>query len=258
MFALRLLYRAPLLLALFIAGFLLAGAVFPVLKKHPSPTVGRRLCNRLKKNWIKSFAGIVNLKIEVQGQPAQQPALLIGNHISWLDILAVGQAAPGHFVAKSDILSWPVVGYLSAQAEAIFIRRGDKHHIRAVTEQMAWLLRQNCNLFVFPEGTTTRGDRLLPFHASLMQPALLTRAPVQPFSLQYKGESKHHAPFVDDHAFLAHLLKILALPRVDVRLTFHPPIETHGQTRNTICQAAMLAIAEEINILPSATEAQAC
>jgi 1-acyl-sn-glycerol-3-phosphate acyltransferase len=130
----------------------------------------------------------------------------------------------------------------------VFIRRGDKSHICAVTEQMAWLLRQNCNLLVFPEGTTTRGDNLLPFHASLLQPAMLTHSPVQPFSLQYLGSARHHAPFVGDDAFVPHLLRTLALPEIAVKLTFHPPIDTHGKTRNAICRAAEGAIGEELGL----------
>ncbi|MGR8934679.1 MAG: lysophospholipid acyltransferase family protein [Gammaproteobacteria bacterium] len=259
MFALRLSYRTLLLLPLFCGGFMLAALLFPLLKKTRPPVAARHARNVLKKLWIKCFAAIVNLKIEQHGKPALQPALFIGNHISWLDILAVGQTVPGHFVAKSDIMSWPVIGYLSAKAEAIFIRRGDKNHIRTVSEQMAWLLQQNCNLFVFPEGTTTRGDRLLPFHSSLLQPALLTRTPVLPFSLQYLGDARFHAPYVDDHAFFPHLLKILALPHITVKLTFHPPIDPHGKTRNLICQAAMQTIAGDISGRTAAEfEAQAC
>lgn len=256
---LRLLYRLSLLAMLFTGGYGIAIVVFPLLKKVRPQLEARHLCNRLKQQWIKGFGRIVNLQVEVQGDAPQQPVLLVGNHISWLDILAVGQTAPGHFVAKSDILSWPVIGYLSAQAEAIFIRRGDKNHIRAVGEQMAGLLHQNCNLFVFPEGTTTRGDSVLPFHTSLIYPALQTHSPVQPFSLQYCGESKRHAPYVDDDVFLLHLLQILKLPRVDVKLTFHPPIDTRNQTRHAISQAAMQIISQQINPMPTPiAEAQAC
>jgi len=80
---------------------------------------------------------------------------------------------PAYFVAKSDILSWPVIGYLSKQGGTIFIHRGNKKHIKTTTEKMAWVLKQNRNIIAFPEGTTTQGDEVRGFHASLFQPVAL-------------------------------------------------------------------------------------
>ena len=171
----------------------------------------------------------------------------MSNHISWLDTIVIGQYLPAYFVAKSDILSWPVIGYLSRQGGTIFIRRGDKKHIKATTEKMIWVLKQNGNIIAFPEGTTTKGDQVLGFHASLFQPALLTKSAIQPVALQYQGSAKEHAPFIGDDDFIPHLIKILSLDKIEARVCFMPVIKSSGRDRHSFGVEAREMISEEIS-----------
>jgi len=124
---------------------------------------GQKQTRYAKTHWLKRFSAIVNLCVTKEGELPEQGMLLVSNHISWLDIIVIGQYLPAYFVAKSDILSWPIIGYLSKQGGTIFIRRGDKKHIKATTEKMVWVLKQNSNVIAFPEGTTTKGDEVLDF-----------------------------------------------------------------------------------------------
>jgi 1-acyl-sn-glycerol-3-phosphate acyltransferase len=164
-----------------------------------------------------------------------------------LDIIVIGQYLPACFVAKSDISSWPVIGYLARQAGTIFIRRGDKQHIRTTAEKMVWLLKQSSNIIAFPEGTTTKGDEVLQFHASLFQPALLTRSAIQPVALQYQGAAKEHAPFVGDDDFVPHLIKMLTLDKIEVRLSFLPVINNTGKNRHAVSLETRDMIWEKIS-----------
>ncbi len=244
---LRLFNKLSLIILLFSYGLVIAGCVFPVLNLSCSVNKAKSRRDALKTHWLKRFSAILNLSITKEGELPGQGALLVSNHISWLDIIVIGQYLPAYFVAKSDILSWPVIGYLSKQGGTVFIRRGDKKHIKATSEKMVWILKQNSNIIAFPEGTTTQGDKVLSFHASLFQPALLTRSAIQPVALQYQGIAKEHAPFVGDDDFIPHLIKMLSLDKIEVRVCFLPVINSSGRDRLSVGSEARDMISEEIS-----------
>ncbi len=230
----RLYYKLFLIATLFIKGLIIAGVVFPTLSFLYSVRDAKIKRDALKTRWLQWFSTIVNLHIITDGELPKRRAIFVSNHISWLDIIVIGQYLPTYFVAKSDISSWPVIGYLARQAGTIFIHRGNKQHIRTTAEKMVWLLKQNSNIVAFPEGTTTKGDEVLHFHPSLFQPALLTRSAIQPVALQYEGIAKQLAPFVGNDAFVPHLIKMLTLDKIEVRLSFLPVINGSGKNRHGV------------------------
>lgn len=228
---LRLYYKLFQIVILFINGLIIATGIFPVLGFLYSARDAKTKRDALKTRWLQWFSAIVNLHIITEGELPERRAIFVSNHISWLDIIVIGQYLPAYFVAKSDISNWPVIGYLAKQTGTIFIRRGNKQQIRTTAEKMVWLLKQNSNIVAFPEGTTTKGDEVLHFHPSLFQPALLTRSAIQPVALQYEGIAKQLAPFVGDDAFVPHLVKMLTLDKIEVRLSFLPVINGSGKNR---------------------------
>ena len=244
---LRLLYNFFCIICLFFYGLIIAGIVFPVLHFICSANKAKTKRDRLKIHWLKVFSSIMKLSVIREGELPKDGALLISNHISWLDIIVIGQYLPVYFVAKSDISSWPIIGYLSRQGGTIFIRRGNKKSIKATTEKMIWVLKQNSNIVAFPEGTTTLGNEVLSFHASLFQPALLTKSVIQPVVIQYEGAAKHQAPFIGEDDFVRHLIKMLCLDKVEVRLSFLPVIKSLGKDRHTVCVEAREKIYEKIS-----------
>jgi len=244
---LRLYSKLSRIVILFINGLIIAAVIFPLLSFIYSARDAKIKKDAIKTRWLQNFSAIVNLHVSKDGELPDRRAILVGNHISWLDIIVIGQYLPAYFVAKSDIAGWPVIGYLAKQGGTIFIRRGNKQHIRTTAEKMVWLLRQNGNIIAFPEGTTTKGDEVLHFHSSLFQPALLTRSAIQPVALQYLGVAKEHAPFVGDDAFVPHLLKMLALDKIEVQLSFLPVINSSGKNRHAVSLEARSAIAGKIS-----------
>ncbi|MDO9106395.1 MAG: lysophospholipid acyltransferase family protein [Methylovulum sp.] len=242
----RLLYKLFFITLLFTNGLVIAIGVFPAINVLFSTSKARSHRDLIKKQWLRWFSKIVNLQIIKEGELPEQPAIVVSNHISWLDIIVIGQYLPAYFVAKSDILSWPVIGYLSRQAGTIFIRRGDKKHILATAEKMVWLLKQNSNIIAFPEGTTTKGDEVLGFHASLFQPALLTKSTIQPVAIQYQGEAKVLAPFVGDDEFVPHLIKMLTMEKIEVHISFLPVINASGKNRHAVSHEAKAMILAQI------------
>jgi lyso-ornithine lipid O-acyltransferase len=243
---LRLFYKITLIVLLFISGLIIAAIIFTTLGVLSKPSLAKGRQDALKLAWLKWFSWILGLHIITKGKPLNQPALLVSNHISWVDIIVLGQFAPAHFVAKSDILAWPIIGYLAKQGGTIFVRRGDKQQVKAIAEEMVWLLKQNSTVIAFPEGTTTKGDGVLPFHASLFQAALLTKAVVQPVAIQYLGEITQYAPFIGEDEFVPHLLKMLVMDKIEVCVTFLPMIATAGKNRQSVSNEARAMILENV------------
>lgn len=235
---LRLYYRLLTVALLAVAGVLIAGIVFPAINAVNTPAKAADKRDFLKMQWLRWFCAIVNLRASRVGALPSKAALIVSNHVSWLDILLLGQYLPAYFVSKSDVADWPVFGFLSRQAGTVFIRRGDKKHILATAEKMLWLLKQNRTIIAFPEGTTTIGDDVLHFHASLFQPALLAKTAIQPVSIEYLGAAKQIAPFVGDDSFVPHLIKLLSLDKIDVQVRFLPEIDGTGKNRHAVSHEA--------------------
>ncbi len=242
----RLCYKIFLIALLFTSGLIIAAIIFPVFGVLCKPSRAKRKRDALKMAWLGWFSAIVRLHIIKEGEPLDNSGLLVSNHISWLDIIVLGRFLPAHFVAKSDILDWPVIGFLAKQGGTIFVRRGDKQQVKATAEQMLWQLKQNSIVIAFPEGTTTKGDVVLPFHASLFQPALLTKSAIQPVAIQYEGEATQHAPFIGEDAFVPHLIKMLSLDKIEVRVVFLPTISSAGKNRHSVSNEARAMILDSI------------
>jgi 1-acyl-sn-glycerol-3-phosphate acyltransferase len=229
-------FKAALVAAMFLWGIVATGILWPV----SSVLLGRkafRLQEAIRRHWCASVCRILNVEIEVVGKPCSKTQLWVANHISWLDIIALGGRHPLLFVAKAEVADWPVMGYLARRLGTLFVRRGDAEQTTAIAEQMAWQLRQGRQIMLFPEGTTTDGSRVLRFHAKLLQPAQLAHAPVQAIAVEYLDEARNIAPFIGDDDFLPHLLRILILEHIRLRLHYCPPLSP-TQARDGLAQTA--------------------
>ena len=130
--------------------------------------------------WSLRVLASCGMKLQTFGTPPQEGRgqMLISNHISWLDIMAVNGAFPGRFVAKDDVAKWPVVGYLATQAQTVYVSRnrgikGNSAKIAGVTEA----LKNGDTVTIFPEGTSTEGREILPFKPSFFQTAFCLISP---------------------------------------------------------------------------------
>ncbi len=167
--------------------------------------------------------------------------LFIANHISWLDIFVLNAARPMAFVAKSEVRDWPLFGWLAAHTDTLFLQRRRRGHARTVNERVAHLLSSGADVAVFPEGTTTDGTRLLPFHGALLQPAIDGGYPIQPVSLAYFDEhgQRSLAPAYAGETTLAECVAaIIACRALSVRLRTTPSI-VPGNTLDRRALAAM-------------------
>ena len=162
-----------------------------VMTRFPAlDAAGRHECIRW---WSAGLVRAMGLTLQVSGTPRPGATLIVANHISWLDIAAIHAAAPhARFVSKADVLSWPLLGWLIRNAGTLFIERERKRDAVRVVHAVAEALKAGDTVAVFPEGTTSSGAELLPFHANLLQAAVATATPVQPVVLRF---SDPHGPF---------------------------------------------------------------
>ncbi|HEX6829242.1 MAG TPA: lysophospholipid acyltransferase family protein, partial [Burkholderiales bacterium] len=167
---------------------LLARGVLTVLTIYRGASQARRA--ELLRNWSRDLLGILHLKLTVHGTPPRVPGgrkVVVGNHLSWIDVFVVDSCAPSRFVAKSEIRHWPVIGWLSARAGTLFIDRSKRHATAHTNEQIIAAIRDGDCVAVYPEGTTSHGDILRHFHASLLQPAVDAGATLHPAVVRYPG-----------------------------------------------------------------------
>ena len=164
--------------------------------------------------WASQLLRIWDIELEVRGKPVLLgPALLVCNHISWLDIVVIHATRHCRFVSKSELREWPLIGTLATGAGTLYIERENRKDAMRMVKEMAGALKDGDVLAVFPEGTTGDGFDLLPFHANLIQSAIDGDAPIQPLALQYldsrSGEISMAARFVGDDTLVGSIWSTL-------------------------------------------------
>ena len=197
--------------------------------------------------WSLQLLAIWGIHLRVLGQPvAAGPALLVCNHISWLDILVIHAARFCRFVSKDDFRRWPLVGALATGAGTLYIARGRRKDALRMVREMAQAMQAGDVLAVFPEGTTSDGRQLLPFHANLIQSAIDAQAPVQPMSLQFidarTGEMTLAPCYIGDDTLLASVWRTLTAPPITAVVHFGQPQQAAGRDRRQWAQDLQAAV----------------
>jgi 1-acyl-sn-glycerol-3-phosphate acyltransferase len=150
--------------------------------------------------WSAGLLRCLGLTLHASGVPRPGATLIVANHVSWLDIAAIHAVAPhARFVAKADVLAWPLLGWMIRAGGTLFIERERKRDAVRVVHAMAEALSAGDTVAVFPEGTTGPGWPLLGFHANLLQAAVATATPVQPVALRFSSATQR---FSDDVAYV--------------------------------------------------------
>ena len=188
--------------------------------------------------WARASLTLLRIDLKVSGAPPTNgPLLLVANHVSWLDIVVLLASCHCRFVSKSEIGQWPVVGTLTRAAGTLFITRSSRRDALRVVHQMAEKLHADSGmvLAIFPEGTTSNGLQVLPFHANLFQAAISANAPVQTVALRFEdaasGQPSTAACYIDDDTFLGSVWRTLRAPQQRVVLSFGSTQQGEGRNR---------------------------
>lgn len=192
--------------------------VFTVWGRLDAPT--RR---QLHLEWSQGLLRDLGVKLEVKGAPHPSAKLVVGNHVSWLDIIAINAVMPSRFVSKAEVGQWPVVGRLVTAAGTLYLVRERRRDAMRVLGLMAQALRDGDTVAVFPEGTTGPGGHIMPFHANLLQAAIDAPAPVQPVVIAYREQGHAVSPsaaYIGDTGLLESLWMIVTARQLVVHVEF--------------------------------------
>ena len=188
--------------------------------------------------WSAKMLRLIGITLRVEGEPLRAGHLLVVNHVSWLDIMAVHAVVPqARFVSKADVKAWPLVARLVDAAGTLYLERERKRDALRVVHAVADALRAGDTVAIFPEGTTSTGHGLLPFHANLLQAAILAGAPVQPAALRF-SDARHAVSeameFVGETTLGVSLWRTACGDGVQARLALLPPRSTAGVDRREL------------------------
>lgn len=177
------------------------------------------------RSWSGQLLRILGLELVVQGQARPGAKLVVSNHVSWLDIVAINAVVPSRFVSKAEVAHWPLIGRLVTYAGTLYLVRERRRDAMRVLGLMSQALKDGDTVAVFPEGTTGPGDHLLHFYPNLLQAAIDAEVPVQPVVIRYSDPLNDFSPsaaYVGDTTLLQSLWWVVSSKKVRINVTLLP------------------------------------
>jgi len=205
--------------------------------------LGRESSLRARAVWMrrqaKNLLRVLGIETTFLGTPPSG-GVLVSNHLSYTDILVYGSHAPSIFISKADVAGWPVFGLLSKCAGTLFVRREVRSDVVRLASEMPRVVDAGLLLTFFPEGTSTGGDHVLPFHASLFAPAVEHQWQITPAFLRYElddgdGSVADEIAYWRDMVFGPHLLNLLSKKRIRAIVQYGSP-RLPGSDRKTLAE----------------------
>jgi lyso-ornithine lipid O-acyltransferase len=185
-----------------------------------------------RRAWYRRVLELAGVEVSVTGEITDGQALVVGNHVSWLDILVLGTSSDLRFLSKAEVARWPLIGWLARRNGTLFIRRGG-HESEALIRDIGAALRHGHQVAVFPEATTTDGSEVRHFHPRLFAAAIDTGSPVQPVVFDYGREPDGRPPaaaFTAGMGLIRHAWRLLSRERTVVQLHILPPLPIEPAT----------------------------
>jgi 1-acyl-sn-glycerol-3-phosphate acyltransferase len=218
---------------------LLAAAVFLLPAQMIAHGFGLAARRRIPMIFHRLVLRALGARVTVRGEPTgHRPVLFVPNHVSWMDIMVLGAFSPMSFVAKSEIASWPLFGYLAKLQRSIFVDRERRQATSKTANEMIDRMREGEPVVLFAEGTSSDGNRILRFRGALIGAAeSLSKATgetvwIQPIALAYRRinglpSGRQHRPrisWIGDIELIPHAWALLKDGAVDVDLIFGNPV----------------------------------
>lgn len=208
----------------------LVGVTIGLLALYAAVSVaGEDARRRVVQVWHRCASRIVGVHVATRGYVATPGTLLVANHVSYLDVLALGALSEASFVAKASIATWPIIGTLAKLANTLFVERRGRNCVGQV-EMIAGVLEAGRSVVLFAEGTSTTGRTVLPFKSTLFEAA---RGLVQPVSIVYAKditgsdlpiEERRIHPWIGEDLLMPHLWALLQHRGVVCEILFHEPV----------------------------------
>jgi 1-acyl-sn-glycerol-3-phosphate acyltransferase len=247
MSGIRKFYRTLLLGLLLVSGIVLT-IIFLRKDRHPSD-----FSSIIVSKWLGLVARTLGVRIKTFGTAFPEKTLFVANHISWLDILILGNLIPVHFLSKHEVRTMPLIGWLATRAGTLYIKRGCSDSASDASSEITAALNQQHNAIVFAEGRTTDGH-VKKFHSRMMQSAIDAHAMVQPVAIFYPvtNPETNEIEINPVSLFFGGITTgksfdlITRAPGIDVEVHFLRPIDSTGKKRDEIAQHAYDEVVEAI------------
>lgn len=202
-------------------------------------------------NWhTRFFFKLLNIKATYHFKKVEniKGALVVANHISWMDIMVMSEAYNIMFIAKTELRTWPILGKVIEKYGSIFVRKS-RQELKTVNTKIISKIKKNHSVAVFPEGFTTDGDTVLPFRSAIFQVAIDTKCPVVPIVITYLDKNKNNiAPKItyNNKNLWQSAKDTVKLSPIDIHI-FQLPMIDPGQfkDRNDLCEYVQLKIQEQ-------------
>jgi 1-acyl-sn-glycerol-3-phosphate acyltransferase len=209
------------------------------------PVLGANSRLEVRRWWCANLLALLGIRLRVRSAERSPHGLIAANHVSWLDPVVLGALFPCAFVAKSEARAWPLIGWLAAMNETLFLRRESFRAALRLCAEVSRRLDTRRSVAVFPEGTTTDGSRLLPFRAALFQAALEGGHPVLPVAIRYRdacGRPTTAPAWVKDVSIWRCMKAVAEAPVIEAHVTLSEPIETNRLDRAAAATLAWTAV----------------
>ena len=234
---LRRLFRLGRLALHLALGALVVKLVYPLCKRDT------RLA--LRAYWCRRMLRVLGVELHLDGTIPPGCHLIAANHVSWLDVVAIGAILPCWYVSKAEISAWPLAGWMAAANETLFLRRASARAVYRMNSEIRARLRLQQSVVVFPEGTTTDGAHVLDFYPALFQPAVDLARPVLPLAISYRDHAARPAPavaYINDDPLWLSLRAVLDAPRTEAHLTLDNVLAPPAYKRRELAMHACDAI----------------
>ena len=215
------------------------------------PSIARKWRKLNFGGWAKMTSSILGMRVNVRNTPPAAPFLLVSNHLGYVDIIVLESLVDCAFIAKSELASWPIVGFISRTLNTIFIDRSRKRDILQAMERADQALSRGLGVVLFAEGTSTQGNTVIPFKSSLLEIAARRSTPVHYVTLSYQGPANepsvaHKVSWWGDMTFFGHLFQLLQLPKFEANVVFgsKPIIENN---RHVLAEKLWTAVSSQLN-----------
>jgi 1-acyl-sn-glycerol-3-phosphate acyltransferase len=216
------------------------------------PFAGKPRKQAITKWWCKLMLNCFNIQVLTRGTPPinARSTMFVANHVSWADIHALNSIIPLRFIAKLEIKSWPIFGYLVKKSDTIFIDRTTRKDAARIVKVAADALASGDNVGFFPEGATTEGTHLLPFKSSVLQAAISAKATIWPVAIRYSkpdGSLNLAMAYAGEMTLGESMMSVLKQKNPVVELNFLAPISTQDTNRQGASKAAFTEISNALN-----------
>jgi len=194
-------------------------------------------------NYYRFLCRLLRIEVRVIGAPVRERSVLfVSNHVSWIDIVVIGSVLPVAFVAKSEVRKWPLVGITAVMQRTVFVDRSRRHRAADAVTQIVERLKSGTPVVLFAEGTSSDGNRVLPFRSALLGAVEMAAAHmpdplrIQPMAIAYTAQQgiplgrqkRPLAAWYGDMDFMPHIKTLVERTALDAVVSYAGPMTADG------------------------------